>query len=171
MLTIQLSHLNGKREEFETAVADHIQALVAFSHEEGKPRPTAHSLVELAVKRIEKKGKPDDYAADYTIVDDTPVVPLADKKLKCHAALIAAENVAKYKIVPERRVRLVTLQYNAAMAKLEDERTDADREAISVWVDAFKKWNEITLISATAEAALEELTDDTVDTWSPPQFG
>jgi hypothetical protein len=171
MLTIPLSHLDGKRAEFEVAVANYIHAMVAFGREEGKPRPTAHSLVELAVKRIEKKGKPDDYAADYTIVDDTPVVTLADKKLKCHAAIVAAENAARYKILPERRVRLVSIQHGIATAKPEAERTDADKAAISFYEDVSKKWNEITLLGATAEAALEDLTDDTVDTWSPPQFG
>lgn len=52
-IEILLSQLGGHREAFEKDVSDHIAALEAHSHTEGKAAPSAHPLVEAVVARIQ----------------------------------------------------------------------------------------------------------------------
>src|SRR5450432_3414578 len=97
---------------FDNAVQDYINRMHAFNAVVGKPRPVAiHPLIERAVKRVQTKGKPDTYVADYVVVDDSPPPPsLEDKKNKLMAELLVAEAKAKDGVLHPRKQRLAALR-------------------------------------------------------------
>lgn len=176
-LEIKLSQLQD-RAQFEQAVAEHIERLVAFSREVGKPRPVAHPLVEGAVKRVshpKADKRPDDFMADYVIVDDTPPPPpplnLEDRKRTLVASVYASEAKAKEAIMPQRKLRLLNIRYSQAMTLGEEMQTAEDKAAITVLLDIHQKFQEIELIAAQAESDIEDLTDDTIDSFQAPNFG
>lgn len=162
------------RAEFEVAVATHITRMTAFNKEVGQPRPVAHPLVEASIKRVQTRGRPDAYVPDYTIVEDTPppapAISLDDKKRMHQAALAAAESEAKFKLLPQRKMRLAQLKYQAAMRKPEDERTPEENEDVASLNLLEKAFAAITLKGAQAESDIDDLTDDTVDNWQLPKL-
>lgn len=174
---VKLSQIQD-RAQYEQAVAEHAERLTAFTREVGKPRPVAHPLVEAAIKRVtypKADKRPDDYVADYTIVDDTPPPPppvsLEDRKRMLVAAVHANEAKAKEAIMPQRKLRLLNIKYSQAMATPEQLRTADDEASISGLHDLIKKFQAIELLAAEAESDIEDLTDDTVNSWQPPTFG
>jgi len=173
---IKLSQLKN-REQFEQAVAEHVARLIAFNKEVGQPRPVAHPLIEASVKRIQHpKGSklPDDYAVDYVIVDDTTVTPplsLEDRKRFIYSQLQVAEMAAKERILPGRKQRLAMLEYNLAKAKEPEVRTPEEAAAVTLIEDAQVKFTAIELAAARAESAIEDLTQDTIDSWQLPELG
>lgn len=176
-LEIKLSQLQD-RAQFEQAVAEHIERLVAFNREIGKPRPVAHPLIEAAVKRVShpKAAKlPDDFMADYVIVDDTPPPPpplnLEDRKRALVAQLRAAEAAFGERILPTRKRRLLGLQAAEASVKPEEEKTEADRHLIASFQDKQACFRSLELHAAKIESDIEDLTDDTIDSFQVPNFG
>lgn len=175
---IRLSQLGGKREEFEAAVASHVERLKKFSTEVGTPRPVAHPLVEASVQRIsypKADKRPDDFVADYVIVDDTPPAPpplnLDDRKAILLASLRRAEQAAAEKAFPLLRRRLFNLKAAGALNKPEAERNEADKAIIIEFNYTQERFKAIELQAAEAEAALEDVTEDTIDSWQVPDFG
>lgn len=169
--TIKESQLQN-REEFEQGVATYIQRMTAFNREVGKPRPVAHPLIEASVKRVQERGKPDKYVPDYVIVPDAPVpcVSLDDKKKRLHAGLVAAENAAKFAILPQLKIRMASIKYSAAMGKPEAERTPEENEDIASYQHVTKAWQEIDLKGAQAESDIDDLTEQNVDNWQVPKL-
>lgn len=182
---IKLSQLQD-REQFEQAVADHVDKLIAFNRETDTPRPIAHPLIEASVKRIcHPKGSklPDDYAVDYVIVDDTPPAPpplnLSDRKLMLMAQVRSAEQAAKEAVLPQRKHRLFNIKATAVAVKLKyvdgkPDQSDLSEEEVGVLKEADSvrtAYAAIELIAAQAESDIEDLTDDTVDKWQVPDFG
>jgi len=168
---VLLSQLSD-RTAFEDAVRRHIQALHEFNLTKGKPRPTAHQLVESSIQRVQTPGKPDTYVPDYEIVDDivTNSVPLEDKKFLLICKLREVENAAINKIVPQRKMRLRAVMYNEAMSTPEDQRTAEQNDYIAQVISDDAKIKGFAKIAAMAEAAIDDLTEDTVDSWQPPTF-
>ena len=182
---IKLSQLQD-RAQFEQAVAEHVAHLTAFSGVVGMPRPVAHPLVEAAVSRVsypKADKKPDSFVADYVIINDTPPPPpplsLEDRKYQMAASLRAAEAAAKEVVMPQRKLRLLNMKVSFANAKfklidgkLDDSAlTDEERNMISSYKDIQAKYAAIELASAQAESDIEDLTDDTINTWQPPTLG
>jgi hypothetical protein len=174
---IKLSQLQD-RAQFEQAVAEHIQRLTDFSKEVGKPRPVAHPLIEAAVARIsypKADKKPDAYEASYIIVDDTPPPPpplnLEDRKHALVASVRAAEAAAKEVVMPQRKLRLHNIRYGQAMSLSQEMQSDDDKLAINTLLDIVSKFTAIELKAAQAESDIEDLTDDTVDSFQVPDFG
>lgn len=172
---INLSAIGGQEEVFADAVGKHIAKLHAFAKTTGQPRPTASPLIEMAVTREQTEGKPDTYRPDYKIIDDTPPPPpplnLEDRKSQVHMRLSMAESVAKDKILPPRKKRLLSVLYDQAIMKKEEDRTVEDNENISNFLFINKMWVDIGIIAAKAEAAIDDLTEDNIDSWQPPDFG
>jgi len=170
---IKASQINN-RAEFEVAVATHITRMIAFNKEVGQPRPVAHPLVEASIKRVQARGRPDAYVPDYVIVDDAPAIisaiSLEDKKRMHQAALTAAENDARFKLLPQRKLRLAQLKYQLAMSKPEDERTSEENEDIASINLLNKAWEAIARKGAQAESDIDDLTEDTIDSWQLPKL-
>lgn len=158
---------------FENAVQDYINTLHAFNMVVGKPRPTAvHPLVERAVKRIQTQGQPDKYVADFVVVDDTPPpLSLEEKKHKLVSDLRFAENAAMEKILPARKIRLAHIKYSDAMSLDESVRTATHQEDIALITTVQGTRAQYTLKAAQAEADIEDLTEQTIDSWQLPEFG
>ena len=157
---------------FENAVQDYIHTLHAFNMVVGKPRPTAvHPLIEKAVKRIQTQGQPDKYVADFVVIDDTPPPPsLEEKKNKLLSDLRFAENAAMEKILPARKIRLAHIKYNDALSLDETVRTAEHQKDIELITTVQGFRNQYALIAAQAEAVIEDLTEQTVDSWQLPEF-
>lgn len=172
---IPLSQLGDQVDAFKLAVENHILRLDAFNKTVGKPRPTASPLIEASITRIQTKGQPDKYVADYNIIDDTPHAPppldLNDKKMQLHIRLLAVESMAKDAILPPRKKRLASIQYEQAMVKPEEERSDEDKAIIAHFLEINKKWLDIGALAAQAESDIEDLIEDNVDSWQVPTFG
>lgn len=169
MLEVRRSQL-GDPKVFEEAVVAHVEALRAFVHTIGIPRPTAHPLVDAAVTRHTVSGAPDEFEANYYIVDDV-TLSLDDKKHVLLDRLALAENIAKFKILPQRKMRLATLRFNLAASKIEELRTARDNEHIASYTRIQNAWRDIELIGAHAESDIDDLTEDNVDSWLLPTFG
>lgn len=172
---IRLSQIGGHIDEFRVAVEEHIAKLTAFNKEVGKPRPTAPAIIEAAIKRTQLPKQPDQYEADYVVIDDTPPPPpaltLEDKKNILHAKLGAAENAAKFAIMPPRKRRLSEMQYQAAVAKKEEDRSSEENETIAAFINTNKKWTAVSLAAAQAESDIEDLVEGNIDNWELPNLG
>lgn len=162
---------------FDQGVQLHIRALSDFTKVKGKPRPVAHPLIEKAIKRVQypvKAGKPDSFIADYVFKDDTPKIePLSldDKKNRLTAQLRNTEVAEKNKLMPQRKLRLFLMQVGEAARKKVEDQSDADKALVAQHLEIQDKWNAIDRLSAETESAIEDLTDDTIDSWQLPQFG
>lgn len=175
---VKLSQLSS-REEFEAAVANHIEALKAARKENGKPRPTAHPLVEQCIKRVAYpviSRRPDDFIADYVIIDDMPVeaeapAPTLEQKKSERVYLVRmAELAAKERLFPQRKFRLLQLDYSDAVKVPEADRTKKQQDAIADFERVIAGFAAIERVGATDEAAIEDLTEDTIDSWQVPTF-
>src|SRR5712675_1762141 len=156
---------------FDNAVKNYIDTLHSFNMIVGKPRPTAHPLVERAIKRVQTQGQPDKYVADYVVVDDRPPPPsLEEKKNKLLSDLRFAENAAMEKILPARKIRLAHIKYNDALSLDETVRTAEHQKDIELITTVQGFRNQYALIAAQTEAAIEDLTEQTVDSWQLPEF-
>jgi|SRR5882724_6973010 len=158
---------------FENAVQNYINTMHAFNMVVGKPRPTAvHPLIERAVRRIQIQGQPDKYVADYVVIDDTPQPPsLEDKKNKLMSDLRFAENAAMEKVLPARKIRLAHIKYADALSLDESVRTATHQEDIDLIGKVQGIREHYALIAAQAEAEIEDLTEQTIDSWQLPTFG
>src|SRR5258708_20344277 len=86
---------------FDNAVKNYIDTLHSFNMIVGKPRPTAHPLVERPVKRVQTQGQPDKYVADYVVVDDRPPPPsLVHTKNNLSSEVRFPHNTSMHKILP-----------------------------------------------------------------------
>lgn len=161
------------QEAFVNAVQNHINTMHAFNMLVDSPRPIAHPLVERAISRIQRQGQPDQYVADFVVIDDTtpPPLSLEDKKDKLTLQLRTAEADAANKIISPRKSRLVHLNGTAALAIDADKRTDAQKEDIALLdeIQALQIKNAKT--AAQAESEIEDLTEQTIDSWQLPTFG
>lgn len=170
---IPLSHVEN-RELFEKTVADHVEKLNAFTKEVGKPRPVAHPMIEAAITRLQLEGQPDEHVPDYEFIDDTPPPPppltLEEKKEQVALKLREFEEAAKERLLPRRQMRLKQVLYQMACTTPEDKRNPEQIEAIVAQQSFTKAWLAIELIAARAEAAIDSLTEDTIDSWQPPTF-
>jgi hypothetical protein len=159
---------------FENAVQTYISTLHDFNRVVGKPRPTAHPLVERAVRRVQTQGHPDQYVADYVVIDDTPPPPptptLEEKKNKLTAELTAAEFEAMGKVFPARKMRLAHMKYSRAMSIPEDTRTVEHNEDIAHVNNIQAAFDKIAITAALAGADIEDLTEETIANWHLPTF-
>jgi hypothetical protein len=161
---------------FKSEVEKHIERLHAFNLQVGKPRPTAHPLVEASIKRIQVKGKPDKYVPDYEIIDDrqkaeelnAPQLTLEDKKTILTQRLREAERKAIEKVMPFRKQRLWRTLCQNILKRPPEEHTPEDSAYLNKAKAIDAAFAEIGLKAAYAEAAIEDLTDSNIDSWQLP---
>jgi hypothetical protein len=108
--------------------------------------------------------------ADYEILEDIPVPTLDERKQALVAAVRAMEAKALAKIISPARERLMGLDVNAVYLKPEAERSEADRALLQRLSQLAARKEIVHRHSAGLEIAVEELTDATIDGWTPPEF-
>jgi hypothetical protein len=172
MVQFYLSQLKTLAFDFEDAVQAFIQAKRDHLTTEGVPAPTAHPAVEAAVRRIPGTvDVPDDFVADYQIVDDTPAPPtLAERKAALAAGVSMQASAAANEIMPPLKSRLVTLQVIDANAVPEDERTEAQKTTMAEHNLRSKRMQAVNRHHAELESQIDDLTDETIDGWKAEPF-
>lgn len=172
MLQVLKSQIDALPFDYREAVRQHAIALEKHRFSTGSPMPVAHPLVEAAIVRVRSPGppeKPDDIRAEYQIVDDTPPPPpdptLEQKKAGLYQAIQQAETAAIMAVEPPGRARLIELDAQEAFAKREEDRTEADNDAIDVFMRYQDDVKAIRRRAANAMAEVDALTAETVDAW------
>lgn len=160
-MTLQIAKSVIGDMDYPAAVEAYRQALLAHRFT-GNAAPTAHPLVEQAVRRIQyaiEDGKPDDFIADYEIVDDTPPPPGdVERKAVLVSKIMEAQRLAVDAVMPAGKLRLLTLQANDA------------KILVSQFEAVQQKLAAIEYHGATLEAAIDDLTADQYDTWQMKPF-
>lgn len=173
MPVFSLSYLKSMPFDFEAEVKAFVQAKKDHLTTEGMPAPTAHPAVEAAVRRIPGTvDQPDDFVADYHIVDDTPPPPTAEERKAAFATEIGANATAALNaITPPLKARLWNIQYGDAMAaRSKEEATDAQEIVISEHEARAARSQQVMRHAAELESQLHDLPDDMVDIWQPAPF-
>jgi hypothetical protein len=147
--------------DFASEVEKYIAALEAHRFS-GNAAPTSYPDVEAAVARKQypiADQKPDDFVADYEIVNDDPPPPsLAERKAAAIAALRQEEVAEIDKLFPAETRRLADLLYQQALRVKPEERS-AEQQKLIADRDALNKQIEgIQLAYAQREAALANMT-------------
>jgi hypothetical protein len=170
-MTFQItkSVLDGLPYDYAGEVEKFRQARLAHRFT-GDVAPTAPALIERAIRRVQTEGKADDFVADYIIIDDIPVPTLAERKAVLSGAIRSAEAAALTRLISPARERLLTLDLTAVQAKPEALRSDADRALLAKAAVIAARREIIHRHAATQEIAVEELTDATIDGWTPAAF-
>jgi hypothetical protein len=138
------------------------------------PPPAAFPDVDKAVKRsITSAGLV--FEPDYNIVDFLPVTygdakALEERKQELIQLISNMEQATIYTIIPRRKWRLVSLEYNAANSKPEAQRTTSDNETIVEGQARIQEMNNIQLHFARLEATIDDLTYDTINDWKPMPY-
>lgn len=175
--------------DFAGQVADHVAALEAHdAHmgnvraEEGKPAnertyeafpaPTAHPLVDAAVRRVLNESGGTTFVADYDVEDDgpTPEEVLVAKRNALLAAVTNAETAARNAVIAPGKVRLHSIRARDAYAKKKEDRSAEDEKIIGENEALRAKLDAIELYGAMQHSEIEDLTIDTVDGWKLKEF-
>jgi hypothetical protein len=172
---IALSQAKALPFDFEAAVAAFIKAKQDHRQSVGEPAPNApHRWVEAAVKRVPgsiEAQTPDEFVPDYEIVDDTPPPPSLDQRKMMLAVNAQREaQSAIEKLRPPLKARLLSIEFGRAMAIEEAKRTPADKATIAAYLDGNVRIEAITYHLAKIEAQIHDLTDATIDDFTPAAF-
>ena len=173
-LKINLSAMKALPYDFEKEVASLIQAKKDHQKTEGIPAPYGPALVESAVRRVPGSIDPpkaDDFVADYEVVDDTPPPPTLDERKG--ALAMTSQAVAQSiidKIDPPLKRRLTQMDYANAMAVPEAKRTSPQIAAIAARETRKARVDATMYHLATLESQIHDLTDKTIDGWTPAPF-
>ena len=160
-LKVYKSHTVGLGEvDFATAVEAHRQALLDHRFT-GDAAPTAHPLIEGAIKRVPSEGGPDDFVSDFEVIDDTPPAPSpAHVRNELLSRLRSAEFDAATAVISNGALRLLSLDARAAAMKPLDERTAEDTAALDRMQAVTAKRTAVERHAALIEVAIEGLPAD-----------
>jgi hypothetical protein len=168
--------------DFEAEVKKFVQAKKDHLTTEGESAPTAHPVVEAAVRRIRggmdpQTGfhHPDDFVADYSIVDDTPPPtppPTLDEMKQVLAAQVQANaNALVNQIMPPLKQRIFQFQVGDALRRATaGAQTDADKAIIAESMERQDKTESIYRHVALLESQIHDLTAETIDRWKAAPF-
>lgn len=149
--------------EFAEVVEEFRQALLAHRFT-GDAAPHAHHMIEAAVRRVPQgEGQPDDFVADFEIIDDTPPPPSpAELRNDLIAAMRAAEQAAHLGVIGNGKLRLLMLDAGAIMEKPDADRTEAEAAILKTLQEVRARRVAIERHGATLEAMIEDLPADQV---------
>jgi hypothetical protein len=173
MPKFSLSWVKSLGFDFEAEVHKFVQAKKDHLKTEGVPAPAAHPAVEAAVRRIPgSKTQPDDFVADYEILDDMPPPPTLDEKKAALAQQYLGQAVAMVEgITPPLKKRMMGFQLSDAHArKAAGTATDSDDAIIAQHQDLSKKHDAIWRHLAQIESQIDDLTADQIDVWKATPF-
>lgn len=178
----QISALGATQQEFEAAVKSHAREMVwhrdhhADASREPYPPPATHPLIDSCVRTP-------DLVPDYAVEDDlTPTLDQRKSALVHALTLLEIDAVAN--AWPQRKRRLDAILYAEAVSKIEviqdekgnrvgrnmDALSDEEKAVVSDYEGRMQRVAEIEKQSARAQADIEDLTADTIGSWSQPKF-
>ncbi len=178
---IPLSQI-GDADGFKKRVEAFRQAKIDHQKTIDVPAPQEHHVVEAVVRRVphphgdpaagegsEGAGGPDDYVIDdYEIVDDRPSLR-ARKDALIHQVAEAERELMVAAMAPGKR-RLAGLRAQDIYQKPQAERSDADRQFLAETQARLKCEAAIGRHAAELQAAIEDLTEETIGAWQPAPF-
>lgn len=166
-LQIPKSHLGDVTpEQFAARVAAFVKAKLDHHNTVEIPAPAEHHLVEQSVSRVPRKGEPDNYVADYEIVDDSPKKTLRQRKDDLiHNISLQEHELMVAQLAPGKR-RLQVLDANAIYQKPVEQRSETERQFIAKHETRMAREAAIQRHAAEQMAAVEDLTDGTIDKWT-----
>lgn len=170
---INKSEVDALPFDFAEAVEAHRLALIEH-RQTGNATPTADPRVEAAVRRIIvplEEVRPDDFVADFEIVDDTPPAPTpAERRAQLLNSVQVAQAEAAAKVISPARARLLSMDVSRVYAKPAESRTPADDAIFAQHAAIQARLNALTYHTATLEVDIEELADDQLDSWQMTAF-
>jgi hypothetical protein len=133
------------------------------------PAPTAPPDIMASIN-------PATLQSDYEVVDAIPVekgdiVALELRKSELHHQVQQMEAIAQHNLLPARKWRLAGLEYERAMNTPEADRVIEDNEMIRGHAARISKRRDIQIHHARLEAQIEDLSFDTINSWTPRPFG
>lgn len=156
---------------FDQAVADFVEAKKNHVKTVNKAAPTAHHLVEAAVRRVPgAKNKPDDFLPDYRVIDDMPAPTLEEKRAALAHKVSQDAAAVLEKAMPRLKTRLFTLQAQEALTKKPEDHTPADKALIAEHEARQKKHTAVLWHVAQLESEIADLDADQVDVWKGAPF-
>lgn len=165
---------------FRKRVTAFRQAKIEHQRTIDVPAPQEHHLVEAVVRRVphphggpggggEGATAPDDYVIDdYEIVDDRPSLR-ARKDALIHQVAEAERALMIAAMAPGKR-RLAGLRVQDIYQKPQAERSDADRQFLAETQARLNREAAIGRHAAELQAAIEDLTEETIGAWQPVPF-
>jgi hypothetical protein len=177
-MTFQINKSEADALPFDFAEAVEAHRLALIEHRQtGNATPTADPRVEAAVRRIIvplEEGRPDDFVADFEIIDDTPPPPEpptpADRRAQLLNKVQVAQAEAAAKVISPARARLLSMDVSRVYTKPADGRTPADDAIFAQHAAIQARLNALTYHTATLEVEIEELADDQLESWQMPAF-
>jgi len=178
-LQIPLSQV-GDADAFKKRVEAFRQAKIDHQKTVDVPAPQEHHLVEAVVRRVphpspqpgegrEPASVPDDYVIeDYEIVDDRPSLR-ARKDALIHQVAEAERELMIAAMAPGKR-RLAGLRAQEIYQRPEAERSNADKQFLAQMQARLAREAAIGRHAAELQAAIEDLTEDTIGAWQPAPF-
>lgn len=174
MLQILRSQVNNIS-DFDGQVKKAISALHAHSFTVGVPRPHIHPLIEACLRRVAKPGKPDEYVPDYEIINDPPAGPepgtmsLEEKKNHLVGQVRMAEQAIRDKLISPRKIRLLQIEKKRVLDSMSQD--EKDRMFLRLLDEVAVVFDELSQKAARAEADIDDLTEDNIDSYQIPNFG
>lgn len=176
--------------DFEARVEAHRQTKLAHHQTVGVPAPAEHPLVEAAVKRVSRGADPDDYVADFEVIEPT----LEEKKRDLvaqigkdqQAALEGAMTSGKRRVhifaVSDLRVKIAA-DYASATEKTRADKVDppslddflkilppSETALLAMHDRLLAHQDKIMRHAAKLHAQIEDLTSADIDLWKPEPF-
>jgi hypothetical protein len=178
---IPLSQI-GDADAFKKRVEAFRQAKIDHHKTLDVPAPQEHHLVEAVVRRVPRAhgdpatavggdgaGAPDDYVIDdYEIVDDRPSLR-ARKDALIHEVAEQERELMIAAMAPGKR-RLAGLRAQDIYQKPQAERSDADTQFLAATQARLDREAAIGRHAAELQAAIEDLTEETIGVWQPAPF-
>jgi hypothetical protein len=170
MLSV-LTNMGTTPEEFGEQVEAFVQAKMDHRFKVGEPAPTAPAMIENLVKRVPPAG-PDEFVADYQIIDDTPPPKsLAERKGELLSMLAREEQDALNAVLSPAKRRLLGMEVARVSGIQADQRSKSDKAILEESVRIARLGQAIQLHGAKMMAEVEDLTEETIEGWSPKEFG
>lgn len=179
-LQIALSQVQALPYDFEAAVQEHVKARTAHAQTIGEPAPVAPDIVAAAVRRIlpDETSNEERFVADYVIVKDIAFTeargaapPTLDQRKATLATAVqqlAAE--AHERNIPALRMRFVSADMNRIGRVAEKDRSDEDAKKLGEYLTLMRRADVINLHHGRLEAAIHDLTAETISGWTPEPF-
>jgi hypothetical protein len=165
----------GDAEAFRKRVEAFRQAKLDHHKTVGEPAPQEHHLVEAIVRRVNPspsrggEEQADDYVIDdYEIVDDRP--SLRSRKDALIHQVAEQERALMMASMPPGKRRLAGLRAQEIQQKPEAERSEVERQFVAETQARLERESAIGRHAAELQAAIEDLTEHTIDAWHPAPF-